>query len=91
MATRSTRSPGPSDAPRTERTRTKDAGVPVNSATGTTRSTASRPTDAELDARDRTKSGPRRQAGPPLAGDTPEPTPSRALTAAELNPPTDPQ
>lgn len=88
MATRTT---GPSEGSRTERTRSKDAGAPVNSTTGTARGAASGPTDAELDARDRTKSGPRRQAGPPLAGDTPEPVPTRAVPDAQLTPPTDPQ
>jgi hypothetical protein len=86
-----TRTPGPSQGSRTERTRSKDAGAPVNSNTGTARGAASGPTDAELDARDRTKSGPRRQAGPPLAGDTPEPVPTRAVPDAQLTPPTDPQ
>jgi hypothetical protein len=86
-----TRKSAATEGARTERTRSKDAGAPVNSTAGTTRGAASGLTDAELDARDRTKSGPRRQAGPPLAGDTPEPVPTRALTDAELNPPTDPQ
>ena len=32
-----------------------------------------RPTDAQLDERDWHKAGPRRPAGPPLAGDEPSP------------------
>ena len=56
---------------RKERTRSNDAGKPVTR--DTTRAPRSGPTDEELDRRDRMKSGPRRPAGPPLAGDTAEP------------------
>ena len=87
MATRTPKAPGP----KTERTRSSEAGKPATVASNVSRSAGSVPTDAELDARDRMKSGPRRPAGPPLLGDTPEPVPTRALPDSALTPPTDPK
>jgi hypothetical protein len=72
-----------------KRTRSNDAGKPVTS--DRTRAAHSGPTDEELDRRDRMKSGPRRPAGPPLAGDTPEAAPTRALPDGAVTPPTDPK
>lgn len=76
-------------APRTERTRTATAGMPASG--DRTRGAAAGPSDDELDQRNRMKSGPRRPAGPPLAGDTPEPVPTRSLPERDLPPPTDPE
>lgn len=50
-----------------------------------------RPSDEELDLRNRLKSGPRRQAGPPLTGDTPEPSRMRALRNEVIPEPTEPK
>jgi len=85
MATRKPAASGP----RTERTKANNAGKPVSG--DTTRAARSGPSDAALDERDRMKSGPRRPAGPPLAGDTPEPALARELPSDALPPPTDPQ
>ena len=74
---------------RNARTRSNNAGKPVTS--DRSRAARSGPTDEELDQRDRMKSGPRRPAGPPLAGDTPEPAPTRALPDDAVTPPTDPK
>lgn len=52
---------------------------------------AGRPTPAELDVRDRMKSGPRRQAGPPLGGDLPDRAAARALRDEVVPKPTDPK
>lgn len=43
-----------------------------------------RPTAADLDRRDSLKVGPRRQAGPPLDGDTPESEPVKSMRSAAL-------
>lgn len=48
------------------------------------------PTDEELDLRDKSKTGPRRLAGPPLEGDQPEPAPLAALADEAIPDPTDP-
>ena len=77
----------------------KRAGKPAGldqTSSGTSRgpaaaATSSQPSAAELDARDRIKSGPRRPAGPPLAGDVPTRSAIDALTSEHLPPPTDPQ
>lgn len=84
-----TRTPKPQGT-RTERTRPSEAGKPTD-ASNATRDARAGPTDEELDLRDRMKTGPRRPAGPPLPGDTPEPAPTRALPDDALPPPTDPQ
>jgi hypothetical protein len=75
------------------RTNLKKAGPPT--ATGVSRSRAAgaaqTPSPEELDLRDRLKSGPRRQAGPPLAEDA---LPRGALEAARdavLPPATNPK
>ncbi len=86
MATRKT----PAQGTKSVRTRSGEAGKPV-SADVSRESGAAPPTEAELDQRDRMKSGPRRPAGPPLAGDTPEPEVTRSLPADALPPPTDPK
>jgi hypothetical protein len=49
------------------------------------------PSDAALDLRDRLKAGPRRQAGPPLAGDMPHAAAMTALADEVLPAPTDPK
>jgi hypothetical protein len=76
---------------------TKRAGKPAGldqTPSGASRGTAAasgEPSAAELDARDRIKSGPRRPAGPPLTGDIPSRSAIDALTSEILPPPTDPQ
>lgn len=75
-------------------TKSKRAGKPVKaSAARAARAAAapSRPTDEELDLRNRLKSGPRRLAGPPLTGDTPRRAAMRALRDEVLPDPTDPE
>ncbi len=76
--------------PRNARTRAAAAGQPQ---TNDNAPQAARrpPTDAELDERDRMKSGPRRQAGPPLEGDNPEPVPMEAVRAAAMPRETNPE
>ena len=75
----------------TARTGTKNAGKPVVSGTVRAASPAGAPTAEELDIRDRLKSGPRRQAGPPLAGDTLERAAMKALRDEVVPEPTDPK
>ena len=74
--------------PKTQRTQANDAGAPVTIERS--RAAPSGPSDEELDRRDRMKTGPRREAGPPLLGDTPEPVPTRALPDNAVLPPIDP-
>ena len=73
----------------TARTKAKNAGKPVT--TRTTRAAAAKPSDEDLDLRDRLKSGPRRPAGPPLTGDTPTRTAMKALRDEVVPDPTDPE
>jgi len=76
------------------RTVAKKAGKPVQPSTSRAaakRSADASPTPADLDLRDRLKSGPRRPAGPPLAGDTPTRSAMDALRAEVLPEPTDPK
>jgi hypothetical protein len=73
------------------RTRANDAGKPVTDDRSRAAATAAEPTDEELDRRNQMKTGPRRQAGPPLGGDTPEPAPLRRLEDNEITDPTDPE
>ena len=87
-----------SDTPRgtrNVRTRAGNAGRPATEDTPRRGAAAAagpqRPSPEELDRLDRMKTGPRRQAGPPLGGDTPEPTPMEALPRRDLTPPTDPK
>ncbi len=75
--------------PRSVRTRTGAAGQPQTNANRPAANPRP-PTDAELDERDRQKTGPRRQAGPPLEGDHPEPLPMQALAGAQTPDATDP-
>ena len=65
------------------------AGKPTE-GTGAVAANVAPPTDEELDMRDRMKTGPRRQAGPPLDGDNPEPMPAAQVAANSLPGPTDP-
>jgi hypothetical protein len=76
----------------TARTGTKSAGKPVTSATARAASTAAgAPSPEDLDIRDRLKSGPRRQAGPPLAGDTLDKSAVKALREEVVPEATDPK
>lgn len=52
---------------------------------------AGRPSPDDLDRRNRLKSGPRRQAGPPLDGDTLDRAAVRALRDEVVPKPTDPK
>lgn len=52
---------------------------------------AGRPSPEDLDRRNRLKSGPRRQAGPPLEGDTLDRAAVRALRDEVVPKPTDPK
>ena len=75
------------------RTRESDAGQPAR--TGQARAERALAPDAgpsqeELDLRDQLKSGPRKQAGPPLTGDTPTEERIRALRNEEMPEETDP-
>ena len=75
----------------TARTTAKNAGKPVSSRrTRTAAAVAAGPSDEDLDLRDRLKSGPRRQAGPPLSGDMPARTAMKALRDEVVPDPTDP-
>ncbi len=75
----------------TARTGTKNAGKPVTSGAVRAAAAAAGPTPEELDARDRLKSGPRRQAGPPLGGDNIERAAVKALRDEVVPDPTDPR
>lgn len=88
-------------ARKTARTSAKRAGKPTVPRNATARANAAksakaaqragRPTPAELDLRDRMKSGPRRAAGPPLTGDTPDRTAMRMLRDEVVPKATDPR
>jgi hypothetical protein len=65
------------------RTRAGAAGQPQTGANMPAAATPP-PTAEELDRREQMKTGPRRQAGPPLEGDTAEPMPMEALPDAAL-------
>jgi hypothetical protein len=75
----------------TARTKKKTGGKPAT--TGGVRAKAAKrgPSAEELDARDRLKSGPRRQAGPPLGGDTLDRAAMKALQAEVVPEVTDPK
>ena len=75
--------------PVSEGTNAGNAGQPQSTETPQ-RPTAVRPRDEELDQRDRAKTGPRRPAGPPLAGDHPEPLPVAPMAPETTQEPTDP-
>ena len=75
----------------TARTTAKNAGKPVMSRRERSAAARAGPSDEELDLRDRLKAGPRRQAGPPLSGDTPERARMRALRDEVVPDPTDPK
>jgi hypothetical protein len=74
------------------RTTAKSAGKPVTSRMERAAAAATAgPSDEELDLRNRLKSGPRRQAGPPLSGDMPERRAVKALREEVVPDPTDPE
>ena len=75
----------------TARTGTKNAGKPVTSRTVRAETAKGGPSAEELDIRDRLKSGPRRQAGPPLGGDTLDRAAMKALRNEVVPEPTDPK
>ena len=75
----------------TARTGTKNAGKPVTSGTMRAETAAGTPSPEDLDIRDRLKSGPRRQAGPPLGGDTLEKAAIKALRDEVVPEATDPK
>lgn len=77
----------------TARTTAKKAGKPVTGGRGRTAAAAPprRPSPEDLDLRDRLKSGPRRQAGPPLGGDSPERPAMASLRGETVPDPTDPK
>lgn len=87
MATR----PRTKSAARGARTTTKTAGRPATSTATRARTVAGAPSDEELDLRDRLKAGPRRQAGPPLVGDTQSRSAMSALRNEVATEPTDPR
>ena len=75
------------------RTTAKNAGKPkaVSKTKAAAAAAAAGPSDEELDLRDRLKAGPRRQAGPPLTGDTPRRAAMKALRDEVIPDPTDPK
>ena len=73
------------------RTIAKSAGKPVTSRMERAAAATAGPSDEELDLRNRLKSGPRRQAGPPLSGDMPERRAMKALREEVVPDPTDPE
>jgi len=75
----------------TARTGAKSAGKPVDSSTSRARAAASGPSPEDLDLRDRLKAGPRRPAGPPLAGDIMTRAAMDALRDEVVPKPTDPK
>jgi hypothetical protein len=75
----------------TARTSTKSAGKPVTSRLVRAETAAGAPTAKELDIRDRLKSAPRRQAGPPLVGDTLDRAAMKALRDEVVPKATDPK
>lgn len=81
--------PDPTTGRDTTRTVAANAGRPTQ-ATNQGLTGGEAPSDEELDRRDRMKSGPRRQAGPPLEGAGPEAAPVDALAGETLPAPTDP-
>ncbi len=77
----------------TARTTAKRAGKPKKSSARrafAAAAAAAGPSAEQLDLRDRLKSGPRRQAGPPLSGDMPSPFAMRALREEVVPAATDP-
>ncbi len=75
----------------TARTATKNAGKPATGGAARSRKVASPPSHEDLDLRDRLKSGPRRPAGPPLAGDIMSRAAMDALRNEVVPEPTDPR
>lgn len=80
-----------SSAARSARTTAKTAGKPATPSATRSRKVASPPSEEELDLRDRLKAGPRRQAGPPLVGDTQSRSAMNALRNEVATEPTDPR
>lgn len=75
----------------TARTSIKSAGKPVTESAARSRKVGSTPSQADLDLRDRLKSGPRRPAGPPLVGDIMNRATMDALRNEVVPEPTDPR
>jgi len=73
------------------RTTAKSAGKPVVGGSDRAAAASAVPSAADLDLRDRLKSGPRRQAGPPLVGDTIERATMKALRDEVVPKATDPK
>ena len=72
-------------------TKAHKAGKPVMPGAFAPAAATAGPSDDALDLRDRLKSGPRRQAGPPLAGDMPNAPAMAALRNEVLPSPTEPK
>ena len=77
--------------PSSARTGAKSAGKPVVNSPARARTANNVPSHEDLDLRDRLKSGPRRQAGPPLTGDVMTRTAMDALRNEVVPEPTDPK
>jgi hypothetical protein len=90
MATRRNEPPAEIPATKTARSTAKTAGKPKKESATRSRSVPQRPDVEELDLRDRLKSGPRRQAGPVLVGDTQRLEAMTALRNEVVPDPTDP-
>jgi hypothetical protein len=73
------------------RTGAKSAGKPVDSGAARARRASAAPSAQDLDLRDRLKAGPRRPAGPPLAGDFMTRAAMDALRNEVVPEPTDPK
>lgn len=74
------------------RTKSKRAGKPATGEpTRAADAAANTPSAADLNLRDRLKAGPRRQAGPPLGGDTAEAAAMAALREESVPAATDPK
>ena len=74
----------------TARSSAKRAGKPKTAGVMRAAAAKRRPSAKDLDLRDRMKVGPRRQAGPPLGGDTMDRAALAALRREVLPAPTDP-
>ena len=72
------------------RTSPKTAGKPTEESAVRSRRAVVQPTAEELDLRDRLKSAPRREAGPPLVGDVTTRSATEALRNEVVPEPTDP-
>jgi len=80
--------------PKRLRTRAGEVGAPRTAETTpalAAAAEATEPSAEELDLLDQMKTGPRRQAGPPLEGDEPEAMPLAALNDDSMPEATDPE